>query len=235
MANADAFDPNAKHEEAHGRRSFAPLLAAAATAVVLMGVVLAMSGGDDGYLQPPIVASAIERSATDVMSELSELAANGKGTGIGPNRNLVRVARWSVLSEGIDATDSGGLAWTESTPARSELPDDPTMIGPYLDGVTGIAHPSAADYVAATRELLTQNVLTAAQESALLGFLAQEEGLEVLGTTTDRAGREAAMFRAVGDSDASYLLLVSTTTGAILGVERVNAGAAVTEFTLWER
>ncbi|MDN5558686.1 MAG: hypothetical protein L0G23_04525 [Ruaniaceae bacterium] len=266
------------------RRSFAPLLAAAAAAVVLVGVVLALGGSDDGYLQPPIVASAIDGAASDVMSDLSELAATGAGTGIGPDGDVIRVAQWNASgeresavsveesaadshagnvadeeesaaevesaaegggpervtgataqSESVDAPESGGLTWTERTSMSSELPDDTSMIGPYLEDFTGIANPSAADYVAATRDLLTQNVLTAAQESALLGFLAQQDGLVVLGTTTDRAGREAAMFRADGDTDTSYLLLVSTTTGAILGVETVRAGTAVTDFTLWER
>lgn len=152
------------------------------------------------------------------------------------------------LNSSSGADDSGEPEWVEYAPGASDLPVDVNAVGPYLSNILWMDDPSVVDYLFATRILLTEYVLTAEQESALLEFLAEQDGLDVMGRTTDRGGREAMVFRGSDGTDDApaeyeYLLLVSTTTGAILGMETVYVGPeqeglrspSVVDFTIWER
>ncbi|GAA1122941.1 hypothetical protein GCM10009651_02210 [Microbacterium natoriense] len=81
--------------------------------------------------------------------------------------------------------------------------------------------PSASQVLQAIESLLQQWTLTNAQESQLLGILADATGSTALGTSTDRLGRSVSGIRVPTDSGAaSDVLLISTETGRIIGLER---------------
>lgn len=84
--------------------------------------------------------------------------------------------------------------------------------------------------------------LSNAQHRTLLKILDTREGFEVAGTTRDRAGRDALVFRALTpDGNFEQLLLVSRSTGRIVGLEttRIRAignipAGTLMSYQLWE-
>ena len=76
----------------------------------------------------------------------------------------------------------------------------------------------------------------------MLDILADADGVEALGTTADRLGRQAAGLRVITtDGAASDVVLLSLDTGRIIGVERTNlvandliAGGAIISYTMWD-
>jgi hypothetical protein len=84
-------------------------------------------------------------------------------------------------------------------------------------------NPTASDATMAIGALLEQWTLTNEQEAGLLAILGETTGLTALGTTTDRLGRPVAGMRVVtADGAASDVILLSTETGRIVGIERTN-------------
>lgn len=102
--------------------------------------------------------------------------------------------------------------------------------------------PTGSEVVLATTAVLEQWTLTNAQESQIIGILAEADGVEALGATTDRLGRPVAGLRVVtGDGAASDIVLLSLETGRIVGVERTNivedeliAAGAILSYTMWD-
>lgn len=259
---SDLTDASEKVTPVRRRRTFAPLLGAAAAAVVLVGVVIAVGGaGKDSALLPPLVTAPMDADAASVMNELGDLLAE-QGDDGGGDSATVRVATWSLgsaSSGGVETSagdspvgDSGEVqmsaesmsevpqeesAWREIIVADSDLPTNPAEIGAYLSGLIGISNPELPDYMIAVRELIDTQALSAAREAALLTFLGEQDGFDVVGSITDRIGRDGVLFRAgspQGD-DLSYLLIVSPNSGRIRGIEAVNADNGVVEYTLWDR
>lgn len=102
--------------------------------------------------------------------------------------------------------------------------------------------PAASDVVAAISSVLGQWTLTNAQESEMLGILAQADDVVALGTATDRVGRSVTGLRVqTPDGTASDVVLISADTGRIVGVERTNlveneafAAGAIISYLLWD-
>ncbi|MEV7692241.1 hypothetical protein AB0N73_02810 [Microbacterium sp. NPDC089189] len=101
---------------------------------------------------------------------------------------------------------------------------------------------SGGDVIENTRAALSWWNLTDAQHGALLSLLIETEDATVLGTTTDRAGRPVIGIAGTPSADAQtrHILLVSTQTGRIVGVETTRTEAlppipagAVVSYTLW--
>lgn len=85
------------------------------------------------------------------------------------------------------------------------------------------ARPSAFDTMLGIGSILDQWTLTNAQESTLLELFSRTEGAVALGTTTDRLGRPVSGLRVFSaDGAASDTILISQSTGRIVGIERTN-------------
>lgn len=89
-----------------------------------------------------------------------------------------------------------------------------------------------------------QWTLTNSQQAAILRLLARSSGVEVLGSTTDRVGREVVGLRANFSPNPrfDYTILISPETGRILGMESTTTVAlsadfpagSVASYVLWE-
>ena len=103
------------------------------------------------------------------------------------------------------------------------------------------ADPDASQLVDAVVTALDQWTLTDAQHAVLLEMLQAEEGIHVLGASTDRLGRPvyALSVPAAGDG-TDETVLISSDSGRIVGVESEQASSdgiipagAVVMYTLW--
>lgn len=142
----------------------------------------------------------------------------------------------------------------EQPPTRGDLPEEGTVLRddvidaemnvidgrplPALVPGSGIDHYRAyvrewggtygSDPPVAVRAIEDQLnfwTLTNAQQADLLAVLGEHDGLELLGITHDRAGREAFGVSAMSDTGMHQsVLLISTDTGHILGSETVYHG-----------
>lgn len=101
---------------------------------------------------------------------------------------------------------------------------------------------SAARTIDVISGVFSHWTLTNAQQRTVLRILAQTDGLEIAGTTRDRAGRDVIVFRAVTrDGSFEQLLLVSAETGRMVGQETtrlrpyggIPAGTLMS-YQLWE-
>lgn len=103
----------------------------------------------------------------------------------------------------------------------------------------------AADHLYGITALLNTWTVPDDVHAAMLTILANDADTEVLGTTTDRAGRPAVGLRATSHATPWFdvIALVSTETGRIIGVEEVYNGlkdelsiptGTITSYTLWE-
>jgi hypothetical protein len=104
-------------------------------------------------------------------------------------------------------------------------PADPARLAAWLRR----QDPTDAAIVSAIPELLRERVLTAPEHRALLTVLAAQPGLRLLGTTTDRAGRDGLVFAtesSASGGDLSYRFVIDPGTGAVLAHEKILTGGA---------
>ncbi|GAA2001169.1 hypothetical protein [Microbacterium ulmi] len=110
--------------------------------------------------------------------------------------------------------------------------------------LTGQADVTGFDVLTGIDDLLGMWTLTNEQHGSLLEILREHHDIELLGTTRDRAGRDAMAFGALRASgDQRVVLLVSTETGRIIGSESMYLGddpdvpipsGSVMSYQLWE-
>lgn len=127
-------------------------------------------------------------------------------------------------------------------PASDPQGDSPADMRSLLASFGLPAEASGGDVIENTRAALSWWDLTDAQHGALLSLLVGTEDATVLGTTTDRAGRPVIGIAGTPSADPQtrHILLVSTQTGRIVGVETTRTEAvppipagAVVSYTLW--
>lgn len=146
---------------------------------------------------------------------------------------------------GTDYSTGSGMGWVPVSTEVSDLPTDPSGVGEFLREYGGLGRSDLPSYLVTIRWLMLDYTLTPEQDSALLEFLAGQQGLESRGYTVDRGGRDAYAFSALDGAPVNleYQLLVSPETGRILSMETVYVGPpagdlaspAVLEYTLWDR
>lgn len=108
---------------------------------------------------------------------------------------------------------------------------------------TGTDQAASSDVLTGVGELLNYWTYTNEQHASLLEVVRAQSDLELLGTTTDRAGRPAFAIAATSPAGHHQLaLLVSTETGRIIGAETVYLGGvpdglvpanSVFSYSLW--
>lgn len=120
-------------------------------------------------------------------------------------------------------------------------------------GVTGvIAQPGylppgamAGDVTDLVESILMQWTLTDRDQADVLDLVGDYEGIDVLGSSVDRLGRDVIALEAaaVADPDTRVVLLLSADTGGIVAVEHVSRGTnphlpvpdgTVLSYSLWE-
>ncbi|MDQ7878538.1 hypothetical protein Q9R08_11175 [Microbacterium sp. QXD-8] len=135
----------------------------------------------------------------------------------------------------------------EFAPRDATAPDtDPTRLTTLLNTFSnGETTTGAADHLTGVTTLLDTWTVPDDVHAAMLEVLQQDGDLTVEGTTTDRAGRPAIGLRATSQAAPWFdsIVLISTETGRIIGIEGVYTGLAdqlpiptgtVTNYTLWE-
>lgn len=125
------------------------------------------------------------------------------------------------------------------------FPTDPDLVADRLAIELDEDGPSTAFYLGAVTSLIDSRIPSAAEEAAVLRFLAGLDGITVEGKVTDRLGRDGIAFSANdrGDGSNKTLLIVSPRTGKILATETIYIGEgrtdiespAVISYTAWER
>ncbi|MDY0910725.1 hypothetical protein [Microbacterium sp. CFBP9034] len=197
---------------------------------------------EDGQAEPTVVISP---SVTEL-----EWAADLSGS-------LKVVAGEPYFADGNDvavATDEANEAGTvldERTFAPGEfpaqIPDAASLEPAALDALLAAFAPDrslAGDAFLAMHAVLNEWTLTNAQHSALLHGLSDYENITVLGTTTDRAGRDVVGLKAATSRPGQdAVLLVSASSGRIVGLEssvtsndnslEVPEGTVIS-YTLWK-
>ena len=162
------------------------------------------------------------------------LAADGSGKLVRTNaapqfRDHAQEQAWEKAgSPGRDTSpvvlNSVARMWNDRPPT------DPTALTAWLEQ----GHPATAgpqETMVAITDLVKQQVLTPTERAAVLRVLGTIPGLADLGTTTDRAGRQALAFSVDGAGQGlptRYTLLIDPSTGAVLGFEQTltrSAGA----------
>lgn len=210
----------------------------------------------------PEVPERVVRSATWGL----DINGNTGATTVVPQLNILRwepdlsgrmISVRGVAYDPTDASANIGAEISSSGEVVVDLPMEPgqfttpvpEVFGDTRDDVEAAltafgmpSDPAGSDVVAAATSVLEQWTLTNAQESQVLEVLADSDGVEALGTTTDRLGREVAGLRVITpDGAASDVVLLSLDTGRIVGVERTNliandliAGGAIMSYTMWD-
>lgn len=150
---------------------------------------------------------------------------------------------------GSEISSTGVVSWElDIEPGQFAAPvidmpeATPESMRAVLDAYWLPTDPVASDVVLAISSVLGQWTLTNAQESELLGILAQTDGVTALGTSTDRLGRPVSALRVqTPDGAASDVVLISRDSGRIVGVERTNlldneafAAGAIISYLLWD-
>ncbi|WP_298945028.1 hypothetical protein [uncultured Microbacterium sp.] len=110
------------------------------------------------------------------------------------------------------------------------LPSEPAQIAAFFAEVVG-EEPSAAQLIPELNSLLLEQTLSPAQESALLRYVSTLPDIELVGSTTDRLGRDGMIFTATNPDQPDYAqrLIVSPTTGHILATETIYIGVTRTD------
>jgi hypothetical protein len=133
-----------------------------------------------------------------------------------------------------------GIRFVESPPFSSQ------EMAAYLANAAGIADMTdPVQVLDSITSLLSEWTLTPMQEAAILKTLSGTNGLEQLGTVSDRLGRPGIAFRAASPTDTHYVdvLVLSRQTGSILSIEKVYLGGvaelklsapAVVAYTAWK-
>jgi hypothetical protein len=180
----------------------------------------AIAGPDEPARTVQVAAWAASADDATLEPEISELSWNRNLSG-----ELLLFA--SVPTEGGDAFLSGGLV-KEQTMAVGEL-DSPfvDLPGESLAAVTEMLHaygmpddPTAGDVVHAITAALDQWTLTNVQHATMLGLVVEAGDVTALGDAADRFGRAVAGVQVPSvDADSHDVLLISTESGRIVGVE----------------
>lgn len=132
------------------------------------------------------------------------------------------------------------------TPYPEAVPTEPTEIADYLATVAGSEQPlGAGETIQEVSSILSSNVLSRDQESALLSYVSGLPDLEVAGRVTDRLGRDGIAIRAT-DRDPGHvedLLIISPRAGSITAAETIYIGndrtdiasPSVIHYVAWDR
>lgn len=124
-------------------------------------------------------------------------------------------------------------------------PTDPAHLEDYLLELTGEEQLTTGQTFVEVAGLLSSLRLTAAQETALITYLATRDGITVTGEVTDRLGRSGVALTATDrlPGEVEDVLIVSPQTGKIIAAETRYIGTdrtdipspAVIDYTAWER
>ena len=141
-----------------------------------------------------------------------------------------------------DTTYDATNPFEHSSTYAKEPPTDAALMNDYLATTIGVEIPTTAEYFKAITGLLSNRLITAEQEFALLEFIATLPNIELDGTTTDRLDRRGVVVR-VTEKDYAHLLVLSPQTGKFLAAETIYIGSsrtdipspAVTSYIAWER
>lgn len=124
-------------------------------------------------------------------------------------------------------------------------PTDPAHVEDYLLELTGEEQLTTGQTFVEVAGLLSSIRLTAAQETALITYLATRDGITVTGEVTDRLGRSGVALTAADrlPGEVEDVLIVSPQTGKIIAAETRYIGTdrtdipspAVIDYTAWER
>lgn len=169
------------------------------------------------------------------------------------------VQRWDYVGEPLTDATAADLpkagTLLEEYDSRTEMyagrtlgapiPTDPDLVADHLAGELDEDGPSTAFSLEHAAHLLDSRIPSAAEEAAVLRFLASLDGITVEGEVTDRLGREGIAFSANdrGDGSNKTMLIVSADSGKILATETVYVGEtrtdiespAVISYFAWER
>jgi len=135
------------------------------------------------------------------------------------------------------AVDPDQRVFTDPPPSRAAL------FGDYLADHLPLNSASAtSNAFTGIRMLLTERILTPAQQRAFLGYLAGLPDIQLTGTSTDRLGRVVLVFAAPTQQDHQTLLMISPDTGRVTATEVIYRGTdrsdipspAVVEYAAWE-
>ncbi|PPF41871.1 hypothetical protein C5B85_18290 [Pseudoclavibacter sp. AY1F1] len=127
-------------------------------------------------------------------------------------------------------------------PTSTTLPgDSPAQLREALEEYGGTPQASGFEVIEAISGLLAVWTLTDRQHGALLEILLSQPDVRVYGTTTDRAGRPVIGIAADSTSGNRDVLLISTETGRVVGLETLRTtdwgdipAGATTAYTIWE-
>ena len=180
----------------------------------------AIAGPDEPARTVQVAAWAASADDATLEPEIFELEWNQDLSG-----ELLRFA--SVPTESGDAFFSGGIV-QQQTMAVGEL-DSPfvDLPGDSLAAVTDLLHaygmpddPSTGDVVRAITAALDQWTLTNVQHATMLGLVVEAGDVTAVGDAVDRFGRAVAGVQVPSvDADSHDVLLISTESGRIVGVE----------------
>ena len=127
----------------------------------------------------------------------------------------------------------------------SDVPAEPASVGEYLARFAGEDNLTAGASIIEISSILSSTLLSEAQESACLAYLATLAGISAMGTVTDRLGRTGVAFRADDrvPGEVEDILIISPESGRILAIETIYIGSgrddiaspSVVNYTAWER
>ncbi len=113
----------------------------------------------------------------------------------------------------------------------------------YLQQYAGLTTDSTAGaYLGAVAQLLMEWKLNGAQERALLTSVLERPGLQIVGSTVDRLGRDGVVVQAPAEAGYRNLLVISPSTARVLSFETMYVGhdrkdvpsPAVIAYYAWE-
>lgn len=151
-----------------------------------------------------------------------------------------------LTAPGTVLSDETAAPGEYDNPYPVPVPTAPDLIAGYLSEAAGSERPlGAGESIQEVSSIISSNVLTGDQESAVLTHLSTLEGLETAGQVTDRLGRDGIALRAT-DRDPGQvedLLIISPETGAIIATETLYIGhdrtdiatPSVIYYAAWER
>jgi len=155
-----------------------------------------------------------------------------------------------VPSDDLRAPEPGAVLFDTTYPPGgidspiAEVPGDSVAdVKRLLEAYWTSDRPSASDVIVALSSAFSQWTLTNEQHAHILDLIDSSGGAEVAGTAQDRAGREVTVVAVDSTSNPDYrhLLLISNSTGRIVGVEDVRLtplgslpAGSVTSYILWD-
>lgn len=122
-------------------------------------------------------------------------------------------------------------------------PTDPAKFGSYFsDALDPYSDSAAINAFSDIRSLLSERILSPAQNAALLGYLATVPDVSLLGSSTDRLSRPVWVLASPIEKDNQTMLMLSADTGGFLSTEVIYRGStrrdlpspAVIEYVAWE-